>query len=60
MKLSFFTTGILFVLLATTGCSDSNSTSIPIDKSELEKYVEENEVPLVGASDFDEVDAEVE
>lgn len=57
MKLfSCLTALALLVIIA--GCGDSKSTSIPIEKSELEKYVEENPVPLVGADDFAAVNEE--
>lgn len=51
--------GVLLLSLAFVGCGDSGET-VPFEKSELEKYVEENPVPLVGAEDFSAAEEEVE
>lgn len=47
-----------FVLPLLVGCEDTPSTEIAIEKSELEKYVEENPVPVVTGADFDAVNAD--
>ncbi|EMI57284.1 hypothetical protein [Rhodopirellula sallentina] len=56
MKQFYMLAVSLGVVLSMVGCGDSGSTSMPIEKSELEKYVEENPVPLVGAEDFGDVE----
>jgi hypothetical protein len=56
MKRFMSVAGIFLVSLAFVGCGDS-AENVPFEKSELEKYVEENPVPLVGEEDFDEADA---
>ncbi|MCM2374186.1 hypothetical protein [Aporhodopirellula aestuarii] len=58
MKRFLSLVGVLSVSMAFVGCGDGGET-VPFEKSELEKYVEDNPVPLVSDEDFSSADEEI-
>lgn len=56
MKRYLFLMTALVGLVAMTGCGGSSEPSAGFEKSELEKYVEENPVDIVTGADFENMD----
>jgi len=55
LRVSF--ASLVLVLVSTfVGCGGSNEATSAFDKSELEKYAEENPVPYIDPSDPDSVE----